>query len=166
MLKRVFLAAAVAAVSAVVVAAPASASPPEKTSFTFTAPLQLEGLCSFPITVDVRAEFDVTNFFDSSGTLVRTQAHVHEQDVFSANGISFSGLPFSFTLEFYFAGDGSTAQATSVGVAEKISVPDGTVFIVAGYLDLLTTPPGTEFFISVTYGNPGNTAALCAALTP
>jgi hypothetical protein len=146
--------------------AAASAKPPDKSSFTFVAPLPLTGYCSFPITVNVHADFVVKNFFDSSGTLVRTQAHVHEQDVFSANGISLTGLPFSFTLDFYFAPDGTVVKAKSVGVAEKIPLPDGTLFIVAGQLDLLTTPPGTDFFISVTHGNPGDTAALCAALTP
>jgi hypothetical protein len=86
--------------------------------------------------------------------------------VFSANGISLTGRPFSFTLDFYFDPAGNVVKAKSVGVAEKIPLPDGRLFIVAGQLDLLTTPTGTEFFISVTHGNPGDTAALCAALTP
>ena len=162
-----FLAALVALfATAALLAAAASASRPEKVSGTVDLTVPLEGYCSFPISVDAHVEYVITNFSDSSGAVVRSQVHIHEQDVFRANGISLTGLPFSFTLDSYFAPDGTTTRAKSVGVAEKIPLPDGKLFIVAGYLDLLTTPPGTQFFISVTHGNPGDADALCAALTP
>jgi hypothetical protein len=108
----------------------------------------------------------ITDFVDTGRVLARRQLHIHEHDVFTANRVSLTGAPFSFTLDFYFAPDGTVTKAKSVGVAEKIRLPDGTLFIVAGYLDVLTTPSGTEFFLSVTHGNPGDSAALCAALTP
>jgi hypothetical protein len=153
--------------AAVALLAPfAAANPPEKISGTVDVQPTLSDYCSFDIAIDAHVDFVTKNFSDSSGTPVRTQIHIHEQDVFSANGISLTGLPFSFTLDFYFASDGTQTKAKSVGVAEKIPLPDGTLFIVAGYLDLFTQPPGTDFFISITHGNPGDSAALCAALTP
>jgi hypothetical protein len=152
--------------TAVLVAATATANPPRRSSGTAELHPVLTGYCSFPIAIDARVDFVIKDFVDSGGALVRRQVRIQEQDVFSANGISLTGAPFSFTLDFYFAPDGTVTKAKSVGVAEKIRLPDGTLFIVAGYLDVLTTPSGTEFSLSVTHGNPGDSAALCAALTP
>jgi hypothetical protein len=154
------------AVAAALLAASASADKPTKTPITFAQTSPLTGVCSFPITVDAQGSLTFTDFFDSSGTLVRRQVHTHEQDVFSANGISLTGIPFSFNLDFYFAPDGTTTAAKAVGIVDKIPPPNGKLFIMAGQTDLTTLPPGTEFIFTVTQGNPGDTDALCAALTP
>jgi hypothetical protein len=157
----------VVALAAAVTAATAAASPPERVSGTLDLSLSLGRYCSFPIAIDAHVDYVTTNFFDSTHVRVRTQAHIHEQDVFSANGISLTGLPFSFTLDFYYAPDGTETKAKSVGVVEKIPLPSGKLYILAGYVDLFDLPPGQgDFILTVTHGNPGDADALCAALTP
>jgi hypothetical protein len=153
---------------AAVLAGAASANPPNHFTFTVTGSSSVPGICSFPITFDGHGEFRGTDFFDSSGTLVGFHGHVKNPgDVISANGISLPGLPYSFNIDLTFAPDGTLTAGKAVGIVEKFRLPDGKLFNMAGYTNLLTLPPGQEQFIfSVTHGNPGDTAALCAALTP
>jgi hypothetical protein len=140
--------------------------PPQRNSGTAELHPVLAGYCSFPITIDAQVDFVITDFVDTGRVLARRQLHIHEHDVFTANRVSLTGAPFSFTLDFYFAPDGTLTKAKSIGVAETLRLPDGTLFIVAGYLDILTTLPGTEFFLFVNHGNPGDRALRARRLWP
>jgi hypothetical protein len=152
---------------AAVLAGAASANPPNHFTFTVSGPSSVTGICSFPITFTGQGEFRGTDFFDSSGTFVGVHLHAVGQDVISANGISLPGLPYTFNIDLTVAPDGTLTAGKAVGIAEKFRLPDGKLFNMVGYTNLLTLPPGQEQFIfSVTHGNPGDTAALCAALTP
>ena len=159
----------IVSIAAVLIGA-ASANPPRHFTFTVAGPSSVPGICSFPITFTGQgpSEFKATDFFDSSGTLVGFHAHVTSPgDVISANGISLPGLPYSFNIDLTFAPDGTLTAGKAVGIVEKFRLPDGKLFNMVGYTNLLTLPPGQEQFIfSVTHGDPGDTAALCAALTP
>jgi hypothetical protein len=168
MSKRSLFVTLVVTLMAAALAVPAAANPPDKQSFHSDLQATLTGVCSFPITVDSSADAVATLFFDSSGTPVRLTFHFHGQDVFSANGISLPGVPYTSSVDVDLAPDGTVTAGKSVGIQGKIRLPDGTLFIVAGFSDLLTVPPGQQggFILFVTHGNPGDTTALCAALTP
>jgi len=51
------------------------------------------------------------------------------------------------------------------GAAEKIWLPDGSLFVSAGWIDFVDHPDAT-FVLSPDRGNPGNVAGFCAALAP
>jgi hypothetical protein len=58
---------------------------------------------------------------------------------------------------------GSGVVAT--GLAERIPLPDGSLFVSAGWVDF-ADHPGVDFLLSPDRGNPGNVAGFCAALSP
>jgi hypothetical protein len=68
-------------------------------------------------------------------------------------------------LDIPLDSDGNPTAVVATGVAEKIPLPDGTLFVSAGYVDFLDHP-GVSFILSPDRGNPGNVAAFCAALAP
>ena len=103
-----------------------------------------------------------TTFYDQSGEVTRLQIHVVEQDVFSANGETLTGLPFTFNLQVLFE-DGEVTHVYASGVVERVPLPDGTVFLSAGRLDF-AAHPGAEFRIVPDVGRSGDVTAFCAAL--
>jgi len=151
-------------VAVVGLAGPAAAVTPARSTYTVSVNVELTGVCSFPLSIDVTATFTEIDFFDDAGRLVRIYAHASEQDVFSAHGISLRGDTYAFNLDLELQPDGTLAAAKTVGVAEKIPLPAGGFFLVAGYTDLLTVE--APFILTVTHGIDGDASALCLALTP
>jgi len=122
-------------------------------------------VCAFDVNVDsVVTGFEI-DYFDKDGNLVRAEVHQVEQDTFSANGKTLTGLPFTFNLHVRFDENGDATAVVATGVAEKIILPDGSLFVSAGWLDF-ADHPGVGFVISPDRGNPGNIAGFCAALAP
>jgi hypothetical protein len=103
-----------------------------------------------------------TTFYDQSGEVTRIQIHNVEQDVFSANGQTLTGLPFTFNLRVLFE-DGEVTHVYASGLVERVPLPDGTVFLSAGRLDF-AAHPGSDFRIVPDVGRSGDVAAFCAAL--
>jgi hypothetical protein len=155
-----------AVLGAIVFASTAATANPVKTSFSnVTFSSTLSGVCSFDVNVaSVVSGFEI-DFFDQAGTQVKAQIHQVEQDTFTANGKTLTGLPFTFNLDIPLDSDGNPTAVVATGVAEKIPLPDGTLFVSAGYVDFLDHP-GVSFILSPDRGNPGNVAAFCAALAP
>jgi hypothetical protein len=86
-----------------------------------------------------------------------------EQDTFSANGKTLVGDPYHFTTIVEFENSVPVNYHLD-GIAERVHLPDGGIFIVAGRVDLLSS--GGGFIISVDSGNSGNNLeAFCAALS-
>jgi hypothetical protein len=154
------------ALGAIVFASAAGAAPPIKTSFQgATGSSTLSGVCSFDVHVDsVLTGFEI-DFFDGAGNQVKAQIHQVEQDTFSANGKTLTGLPFTFNLDIPLDSDGNPTAAISTGIVEKVPLPDGSLFVSAGYVNFLDHP-GASFLLSPDRGNNGNVAAFCAALSP
>jgi hypothetical protein len=148
-----------------VLARPAAATEPTREPFgpssdTFV----VDDLCSFPVTVTATSSGTVTSFLDQNGALTRLYFHIVEQDTLTANGKSLTGLPYTFNLEVLFE-DGEVTHIFGTGVGERIPLPDGSLFLLAGRVDLVAHP-GSMFIVIPDAGRSGDVAALCAALAP
>jgi hypothetical protein len=121
--------------------------------------------CSFPITVELNSSGTATVFFDASGAPIRVHAHFTEQDTFFANGKTLLGAPYTFNFEFVLDGSGNVISQIADGIAGKVRLPDGGVFITAGRIDF--GAQGFPDFIFVPdVGATVNLDGLCAALAP
>lgn len=145
-------------------ATPAAADAPTVNQHADNYTVTVTNLCAFPVRFDVVSDVTETNFFNRGGELIRQKLHIAEQDTLTANGKTAVGLPFTVNVELQFSG-GNITRLVGSGVAEKIRLPDGTLFIAAGQLNFLSHP-GVMFLITPDNGNPGNIPALCAALSP
>jgi hypothetical protein len=151
---------------AVVFVSTAAAAPPVKTEFSNnTFDSVLSGVCPFDVNVQsVVSGFEI-DYFDEAGNIVRAQIHQVEQDTFTANGKTLTGIPFTFNLDIRLDSNGDVTSAVATGLVEKIVLPDGSLFVSAGWLDF-ADHPGVSFILSPDRGNPGNVAGFCAALSP
>jgi hypothetical protein len=145
-----------------VLAQPAAAVEPTREPIDQTITSVVTDICSFPVTITATLVGTETTFFDQSGAVTRIQIHVVEQDVFTANGETLTGLPFTFNIRVLFE-DGEVTHVYASGLVERVPLPDGTVFLSAGRLDF-AAHPGAEFRIVPDVGRSGNVAAFCAAL--
>jgi hypothetical protein len=154
-----------AVVAAGVLATTAAAAPPTITkSGTFTGTSTLTGVCSFPVEVTFSQTFTEIDYFDSSGNLTRVFIHAVEQDVFTANGKTVRGEPFTFNTQVLFDSEGNVTHVYASGIVERIILPGGDLFLSAGRLDF-AAHPGQNFLISPDVGAQGNIAGFCAALS-
>jgi len=155
-----------AALVTAVFASAAAAAQPTKTTFsgaTFSS--VLSGVCPFDVNVVSTDSGTEIDFVDQGGNPTQSLIHQVEQDTFTANGKTLTGIPFTFNLDILFDSSGNVTHAFAGGVVEKIPLPDGTLFVSAGRLDFVDHP-GVNFVLSPDVGNPGNVAGFCAALAP
>lgn len=166
-MRRLLLIAAAAVLGAAAFAQSAAAVPPIKEDFTFSdATAVLTDVCPFPVTVVYGGTGWEIDFFDQNGNLTMIEVHQVEQDVFTANGKTLVGLPYTFNLRVTF--DPETGDATHVfasGIASRVPLPGGTFFLTAGRLDF-AAHPGADFLLQPDVGAQGNIAGFCAALSP
>lgn len=157
---------AAAAIGLTVFAAPmAAADPPDISHNTFSGTSVLTGACSFPITVDFTVSETDRFFVDQSGTLTRASANADEQDTFSANGKSLTGLPYTVNLMAFFDSAGNITQEYADGIQERVPLPDGSVFQSAGRVDF-AAQGFPSFTVTPDAGSALNLAGFCAALAP
>lgn len=154
-----------AAVVTAVFAPAAGAAAPDHFQFQFTNTGTLTGACPFDITVDSTVRGSGQDFYDQNGVLVREHDNLVEQDTFSANGKSLTGVPFTFNLDFIIDSDGNATHAYATGVAERVQLPDGSWFVSAGRLDF-AAHGFPDFIITPDHGGAVNLAGFCAALAP
>lgn len=80
-------------------------------------------------------------YFDNSGTPVRAFQHFVEQDTFTgANGNTLVSEPYTFNMEYILNSDGELIHQYVTGVATRVPLPDGTMFISAGRTDWMAHP--------------------------
>ena len=147
-----------------ILAHPAAAIEPTRVPIDDTDTFVVEDICDFPVTITATLVGTETTFYDQSGEVTRIQIHVVEQDVFTANGETLTGLPYTFNLQVLFE-DGEVTHVYASGVVARVPLPDGTVFLSAGRLDF-AAHPGSDFRIVPDVGRSGDVAAFCAALAP
>ncbi|HEV8105078.1 MAG TPA: hypothetical protein VGP69_15210 [Gaiellaceae bacterium] len=155
-------------VAAVVLAAfapMAAADPPVITQKTSSLTTVLTGACAFPITVDATMTETDRFFSDQNGVLTMANANVTEQDSFSANGKSLTGLPYSFSLHAVFDSSGNITQLYADGVVERVPLPDGSVFQSAGQVNF-GAQGFPDFSVTPDAGSARNLDGFCAALAP
>jgi hypothetical protein len=145
-----------------VLAHPAAAIEPTRVPIDQTDTFEVQDICSFPVTITATIVGTETTFYDQSGEITRIQIHVVEQDVFSTDSTSLTGLPFTFNIQVLFE-DGEVTHVYASGLVERVPLPDGTVFLSAGRLDF-AAHPGSDFRIVPDVGRSGDVAAFCAAL--
>ncbi len=145
-----------------VLAYPAAAVEPTREPIDETITSVVTDICSFPVTITSTLVGTETTFYDQSGEVTRIQIHVVEQDVFTANGETLTGLPYTFNIQILFE-DGEVTHVYASGLVARVPLPDGTVFLSAGRLDF-AAHPGAEFRIVPDVGRSGDVAAFCAAL--
>jgi hypothetical protein len=147
-----------------ILAHPAAAIEPTRVPIDQTDTFEVQDICSFPVTITATIVGTETTFYDQSGEITRIQIHVVEQDVFSTDSASLTGLPFTFNIQVLFE-DGEVTHVYASGLVERVPLPDGTVFLSAGRLDF-AAHPGSDFRIVPDVGRSGDVAAFCAALAP
>jgi hypothetical protein len=165
-MRKWLIAGAVAALGVVGLAQPAAAAEPTRQDFTVTDTTVLTDVCPFPVTVELTMTGTRIDFFDENGTLTRIELHSVEQDVFTANGKTLVGLPYTFNTHVLF--DPQTGDVTHVyatGVVSRVPLPGGDLFLTAGRADF-TAHPGAAFLLQPDVGAQGNLAGFCAALAP
>jgi hypothetical protein len=140
----------------------ASAQRPDKTYFSGTGGGTFTNLCGFPIDVSVQNSGFYTDFY-KDGNHIRTQAHVTEQDTFTANGTTLVGRPYRSMGKLVFSASGDLLEFHIHGVLEKVKLPDGSLFIAAGQIDVLAA--GFGFVVNPDSGVTKNLDAFCAALS-
>jgi hypothetical protein len=145
----------------------ALAQKPVKSEFTLTwdGTLTKEFGCAFDIHVDSIANITETDFLDQNGSLRKWQFHIVQQDTYTANRKSLTGVPFAYNASWLFDSDGQVTNVYADGVSEKIWLPDGSLFICAGRMDFVAHGL-PAYMLSPDHGNPGNIAKFCAALAP
>ena len=122
-----------------VLAHPAAAIEPTRVPIDDTVISEVTDICSFPVTITATIVGTETTFYDQNGEVTRQQIHVVEQDVFTANGETLTGLPYTFNLQILFE-DGEVTHIYASGVVARVPLPDGTVFLSAGRLDFVAHP--------------------------
>lgn len=163
-MRNYLVALAASAILAVVVAQPAAAAEPVREDFTRDGTAVLTGVCSFPVTVEFTQTGTDTLFFAQDGTLKRVKGHVVEQDVFTANGKTLVGLPYTFNVRVLF--DSETGEVTNVfasGVISRVPLAGGNLFLTAGRLDFAAH--GSSFLVQPDVGAQGNVEGFCEALS-
>ena len=149
---------------AAVFVATASAAPPVKTEFSNeTFSYVMTGVCPFDVDVDsVVSGFEI-DFFDQAGNIVKAQIHQVEQDTFSANGKTLTGIPFTFNLTLPIRQQRRPDGDIATGVTEKVALPDGSLFVSAGWFNF-ADHPGVDFLLSPDRGHratwPGSAPRL------
>jgi hypothetical protein len=155
-----------AALGIVGLAQPAAADPPTRQDLDFTGTAELADVCSFPITVDITQRGTVTQFTDRNGDITRIEVHAVEQDVFTANGKTLAGLPYTYNIHVLFAPDtGEATHAYATGVVSRVPLPGGALFLTAGRVDFIEHPDAA-FILQPDVGAQGNIQGFCAALAP
>lgn len=155
----------VVAVSAAVFVSAAAAAKPTTIDLppaTFTS--TLTGVCTFPVSVSFTQSGQETDFVDGSGALTMIHQHLVEQDVFSANNKTLTGLPYTFGVDVLFDSSGNVTHIYASGEVSRVLLPGGTVFHTAGRIDFVLHP-GVAFLIQPDSGAQGDIAGFCAALS-
>jgi hypothetical protein len=140
----------------------AAADRPEKTHFSETDGFTDTSLCGFPIEIESQISGFEMAFTDKAGDLVRVQIHLTLQDTFSANGVTLAGEQYRVLGKAIFQ-DGELVDFHASGVLEKVKLPDGSIFLGAGRVDVLASV--VDFIVAPDNGVAKNQDAFCAALS-
>jgi hypothetical protein len=140
----------------------ANAQTPERFEFPTSGAATFDH-CSFPVTVSLSGQVTAVVVPGKNGAPTRVHAHVVQQDTFTANGKTLIGAPYSFHIEVELDSGGNETGVIADGIAEKVFLPDGGVFITSGRIDFYANGLPVIFIPDV--GATVNLEAFCAALS-
>lgn len=155
--RRLLLVAAMVVALAMVTAPVALAGKPTTSPFDYTVDFSMPGVCTFDLSVTAHAWGTDYYFPQKNGNLVDIGTAT-ERDTFSANGHTLVGSPYWYAYREVYDSNGNGISGFVVGFVERVTLPDGTLFWSAGYVNLANGPS-----ITPTKGHSGNVAAFCAA---
>jgi hypothetical protein len=165
-MRRFLSSVAAAVLAAAAFAQTAAAVEPIREDASFSDTVVLADVCSFPVNVEFTVTGTQTTFFDENGNITRIKLHNVEQDVFSANGKTLVGLPYTFNVQVLFDPDsGEVTHVFASGLVSRVPLPGGDFFLTAGRIDF-AAHPGASFLIQPDVGVQGNLEGFCAALSP
>jgi hypothetical protein len=90
--------------------------------------------------------------------------HLVQQDTFSANGHTLTGLSYTIEVTTRFDADGNLVSDTAQGIVEKVPLPDGQMFVSAGRVNLQVDHG--DIILVPDVGSSPDVDAFCAALAP
>lgn len=120
-------------------------------------------LCVFPVTVKGTQTGYLTDQVAADGS-ERLRFHGTETDVFTANGKTLTGLPYTSNIQLTTDAAGNVVRFTSEGISERVPLPQGGEFFAAGFTNWMLHPDA-ETLVNPDHGRMGNVEGLCAALT-
>jgi hypothetical protein len=142
----------------------ASASQPDREPLQASGSFTDTSLCGFPIKVSYQVSGYIVNFFNQAGDQVREQIHAAEQDTFTAHGTTLVGDRYVYNLQARVSPTtGELLSQTSSGQLAKVRLPDGSLFMGAGRVDLLS--PHEGLITEPDNGVSKNHDAFCSALS-
>ena len=150
--------------SGAVGAAADAADPVTRTPYgPFTGdPIVVTDLCPFPVSITGTQEgYFIERQLASGGE--QLIFHGTETDVFSANGNTLVGLPYTFNVQAISDADGNFVSFDAEGIAERVPLPGGGEFFSAGRTDWMLHPDAITL-VNPDNGRVGNVEGLCAAL--
>ena len=151
------------AVTLLVFAASATAAPPKITQGSASIPVHpLTGVCPFELMSGATLNFTERDYVDNAGNPTRTVFHIQEQDTFEANGVTLTSDWFDFNFEIGFDAQGNQTTIFLNGIVEWVHLPDGSLFISAGRVDLVAQG-FPEFVLEPSYGGIHNLDGFCAS---
>ena len=102
----------------------ATAAAPSKLSFSISnATATLSGVCSFDVDIASQLSGFEIDYFDADGALTRIYDHVTEQDTFSHDGTTLTGLPYTFNIEVLFDSSGDVTHIYASGEVSRVPLP-------------------------------------------
>ncbi len=142
----------------------ALAAAPQNYDYSYSGSWTFTDLCSFPVTWNYNESGHEIDFYDENSGVSTYTIHDRMQDTYSANGITLVGDPYVTNYIFKYDSNGNRIYAWEQGQGEMIHTPSGGIlYLTAGRWNWALH---TEPKIPSDIGNPGNVAALCAAMTP
>jgi hypothetical protein len=140
--------------------APAGANAPVKTSFSGSGSFPVNDLCPFVLIFSCVNQIDETTFSDNAGNITMIHDKITEQDTYTANGKTLTGDRYHANADTYFD-NGVVTKVVAEGVIERVHLPAGGVFTVAGRID-----PFNGLAFAPDHGTAGNIDGFCTALSP
>jgi hypothetical protein len=122
------------------------------------------GLCAFDVTIGSTVQGTSIAYFDNSGAPVRGYTHATEQDTFIGPGGRVTSSPYTYNIEAQFDSAGNVIRYFAQGIILRVPLPNGTMFVSAGRVDILTHPSINGYIFTPDWGHSGNLSALCAAI--
>jgi|tagenome__1003787_1003787.scaffolds.fasta_scaffold18892257_1 hypothetical protein len=127
-----------------------------------TTVVEVTDLCPFPVTVSgTQTGYLIDQSLQSGGE--QLIFHGTQTDVFTANGNTLTGLPYTGTIKLTTDADGNPVRFASEGVIEHVPLPGGGEFFAAGRIDWMLHLDAFTL-VNPDYGHVDNVGKLCAAL--
>ena len=119
-------------------------------------------LCPFAVTVTgTQTGYLIDQSLRSGGE--QLIFHGTQTDVFTANGNTLTGLPYTGTIELTTDAQGNPVHFASEGIIEHVPLPQGGEFFAAGRIDWMLHLDAFTL-VNPDYGHVDNVGELCAAL--